>query len=241
MALAGQNRSITDDGFEGLRLNGSQSFWAKDGLMNHRTSIGRHVRCLQICLMLATVGACSTEHLQPRPAGWPSPAAGAADCSDILGRYIDPSASLVGQNIAPGEVDAYRDKLESASYVFGLRVEDPRFRNINPGRLTFTLSRNEVDAIVVDFQIDDQAVASNTISKSQWACSSQGLTMTVQARDNAPIDKVPGHAVTRREVTMYRVGDALYVRSMSVGSAYLYDVLPWWSKEVYWHHYQSAP
>lgn len=202
---------------------------------------GRHARLLQLLFVLATVGACSTERVQPRPVAWPAPTAGTTGCGDVFGRYVDPSDGSVGLNIAAGEFDLYRDRLESASYVFGLHIQDSRFHNIKPGRSTFGLSRSTEGAIGVDFQIDDQTVAVNKISKARWICASNGLTMTVQSSDRAAIDKVPGHAVTRHEVLMYRVGESLYVQSTEDATAFVFGVFPSRTHEVYWNHYQALP
>ena len=209
--------------------------------VERKTSKAQRVRWLQTMLITAAVAACSSEKVQTRPAGRPVPGVRVTDCGNIFDRYRDPSASVAGSNIAPGEFDVKRDEFESASYVFGLRVEDSRFYNANPGLLTFTLRKNEADAVIVELQIDVQTIAVNTIAKTLWACTPQGLKMTVQARDGAPLDKVPGNARTRRELTMYRVANALYVRSTVSAIVRIHDVLPWRSQETYWTHYQSVP
>lgn len=210
--------------------------------MNSHMPIARLLRLLEALGLLAAMAACGTQRVEPRPAGWPVPNQVALDCKDVLGRYIDPSvsSSSVGLNMAQGGIELWRDKVESASYVFGLHVEDPRFDNIYRGRLTFTITRSAAD-IIVSFQIDNQTVASNAIPESRWKCTKQGLTLTVQENDRATFDKAPGHVSTRQEVTVYRVGEALYARSTAIGVGRVYDAIPWHSEEVCWNHYQSAP
>jgi hypothetical protein len=196
------------------------------------------MRTIALALSALSLNACGSTTIEPYPRDWPALAGMSAGCGEVQGVYADPNIMHWDKvERSAGVVSRTGGHLDAAWVTFAF-IDQGAQRS---GQRSFSIAFDGPDTLLIGYQFDGKLAASKRLGPDKWQCDKDGLHVTTLERSGALADKLPSHGMMRRSVTLYRVGDALYSKTVNNSRLMLLHALPQHYLDARWQRFDALP
>ena len=172
----------------------------------------------------ACVGNTTPEYMYRKWEEWPKKTNDIEKCTEITGTYFD------GE---PNHSGAYPPSV----WAFKLPHKNIRHKDRTVISREIVIHFDAKRTLYIEYNIDDERVASKQFESSQYSCTDKGLEIILQKSSGQLDRKIPNPGFNTLKGTIYLVDNYLYVHNRLDTTSLIFYIIPNISYTEYWNRF----
>lgn len=184
----------------------------------------------------------ATEPVPEWPSEWPDVSKVSLRCDDVVGAYVDPNTTYWHEKkLENGVIEGLGGRSDAAWLVFGFKASLVLGLDQTKKSRSFSFAFDNDRNINIDYFIDKSRIASKSIAPRDYACHDGKLDFVSYERSGEVFDKFPNHGTIRWSVSVFRIGNSLYVKKLATTKAVFLGFIPKYQSGSLWYRYEASP